>query len=161
MDQIARRYAPLSRDHIPGFPNKIPKVDWSRNLPIFNDDGKKDATLHLVRFHMHIRKLKVDFPKDCLMKIFMATLEGKAQSWYEYFPTACIYSLKDFHDLFIERYKDSYPSLNLVHDCCKHAYGFIESLEKYYGEDNFMDHWIMEALYEIPFQQHKDDHKKL
>lgn len=161
MDRIARRYAPMSRDHIPGFPNKIPKVDWSRNFPTFKDDGKKDATLHLVRFHMHIRKLKVGFPKDCLMKIFMATLEGEAQSWYENFPTACIYCLKDFHALFIERYKDSYPSLNLVHDCCKHAYGFIESLEKYYEDDNFMDHEIMEALYKIPFQQCKDDHENL
>ena len=154
MDLIARRYAPLSRDHIPGFPNKIPKVDWSRNLPIFNDDGKKDAALHLVRFHMHIRKLKVDFPEDCLMKIFLATLEGKAQSWYESLPPACIYCLKDFHAMFIERYKDSYPSLNLVQDCCKHAYSFMESLEKFYEDDNFMDEEIMEALYEKPFQQH-------
>jgi len=47
MDRIARRYAPMSRDHIPVFPNKIPKVDWSRNLPTFKDDGKKDAALHL------------------------------------------------------------------------------------------------------------------
>jgi len=49
------------------------------------------------------------------------------------------------------RYKESYPSLNLVQDCCKHAYGFIESLEKYYEDDNFMDEEIMEALYENPF----------
>ena len=156
MDQITRRYAPLSRDHIPGFPNKIPKVDWSRNLPIFKDDGKKDAALHLVRFHMHIRKFKVDFPEDCLMKIFLATLEGKAQSWYESLPPACINCLKDFHAMFIERYKDSYPSLNLVQDCCKHACSFIESLEKYYEDDNFMDVEIMEALYENPFQQHTE-----
>ena len=154
MDRIARRYAPLSRDHIPSFPNKIPKVDWSRNLPTFNDDGKKDAALHLVRFHMHIRKLKVDFPEDCLMKIFLAILEGKAQSWYESLRPACIYCLKDFHAMFIERYKDSYPSLNLVQDYCKHAYSFIESLEKYYEDDNFMDYEIMEVLYENPFQQH-------
>ena len=157
MDQIARRYAPLSRDHIPGFPNKIPKIDWSRNLPTFNDDGKKDAALHLVRFHMHIRKFKIDFPEDCLMKIFLATLEGKAQSWYENLPPSCIYCLKDFHALFIERYQASYPSLNLVHDCCKHAYSFIESLEKYYKDDNFMDIEIMEALYEYPFQQHEEN----
>ena len=91
----------------------------------------------------------------------MATLEGEAQSWYENFPASCIYCLKDFHALFIERYKDSYPSLNLVHDCCKHASTFIESLEKYYEDDNFMDDEIMEALYENPFQQHKDDHENL
>jgi len=159
MDRITRRYAPMSRDHIPGFPNKMPKVDWSRNLPTSNDDGKKDAALHLVRFHMHIRKLKVDFPEDCLMKIFLATLEGEAQSWYENLPLACIYCLKDFHALFIERYQVSYPSLNLVHDCCKHAYSFIESLEKYYEDDNFMNDEIMEALYENPFQQHEENLK--
>ena len=51
--------------------------------------------------------------------------------------------------------------MNLVHDCCKHAYGFIESLEKYYEDDNIMDVEIMEALYEIPFQQRKDDHENL
>ena len=68
----------MSRDHIPGFPNKIPKVDWQRNFPMFKDDDKNDATLHIVRFHMHICKLKVYFPKYCLMKIFMATLEGEA-----------------------------------------------------------------------------------
>jgi len=152
MEWIARRYAPMSRDHIPGFPNKIPKVDWSRNLPTFKDDGKKDATLHLVQFHMHIRKLKVDFLEDCLMKIFLATLEGEAQSWYESLPPACIYYLKDFHAMFFEKYEDSYPTLNLVHDCCKYADGFIESLEKYYEYDNFMDEEIMEALCENPFQ---------
>jgi len=58
--------------------------------------------------------------------------------------------------MFNERYKDSYRSLNLVHDCCKHAYGFIESLEKYYEDDNFVDDEIMEALYENPFQQCQD-----
>ena len=77
MDRITRRYAPMSRDHILGFPNKMPKVDWSRNLPTFNDDGKKDAALHLIIFHMHIHKLKVDFPEDCLMKIFLATWKVK------------------------------------------------------------------------------------
>ena len=156
MDRVARRYAPMSRDHIPHFPNKISKVDWSRNLPTFKDDGMKDTALHLVRFHMHIRKLKVDFPEDCLMKIFLATLEGKAQSWYEIFPPSCIYCLEDFHAMFIERYKDSYPSLNLFQDCCKHAYSFIESLEKFYEDDNFMDEEVMEALYENPFQQHTE-----
>lgn len=123
---------------------------------MFKDDGRKDVALHLVRFHIHIRKLKVDFPEDCLMKIFLATLEGEAQSWYESLPPACIYCLKDFHAMFIERYKEYYPSLNLVQNCCKHAYIFIESLEKYYEDDNFMDDEIMEALYENPFQQHKE-----
>ena len=142
----------MSQNHVPGFPNKIPKVDWQRNLPMFKDDDRNDVALHLVRFHIHIHKLKVDFPEDCLMKIFMATLEGEAQSWYESLPPACIYCLKDFHTTFFERYKESYPSLTLVQNCCSHVYSFIEHLEKVYEDDDFMDDEIMEALYENPFQ---------
>lgn len=58
--------------------------------------------------------------------------------------------------MFFERYKESYPSLNLVQNCCKHVYSFIENLEKVYEDDDFMDDEIMEALYENPFQQHKE-----
>jgi len=68
----------MSRDHIPGFPNNITKVVWQMNLPTFKDDDRNDAALHLVIFHIHIHKLKVDFLEDWLMKIFMATLEGEA-----------------------------------------------------------------------------------
>lgn len=105
---------------------------------------------------MYIHKLKVDFPKDCLMKIFLATLQGEAQCWYESLRPAYIYCLKDFHTMFLERYKESYPSLNLVQDYFKQAYSFIESLEKYYKDDNFIDDEITEALYENPFHQHKE-----
>ena len=146
----------MSQDHIPGFPNKFPKVNWQRNLPMFKDDNRNDAALHLVRFHLHIHKLKIDFPDYCLMKIFMATLEGDARSWYESLLPTCIHCLKDFHTMFFERYKEFYPSLNLVQNCCKHVYSFIEHLEKVYEDDDFMDDEIMEALYENPFQQHKE-----
>jgi len=78
MVSLDQRYGPMSGDHIPYFPNKIPKVDWQRNFLMFKDDNRNDATLHMVRFHIHIRKLKVDFPEDYSMKIFMATLEGEA-----------------------------------------------------------------------------------
>ena len=63
--------------------------------------------------------------------------------------------------MFFEKYEDSYPTLNLVHDCCKHASTFIESPEKYYEDDNFTDDEIMEALDENPFHQRKDDHENL
>ena len=97
----------MSRDHIPGFPNKMPKVDWQRNLTMFKNVKGNYAAHHLVRFHIHVRILKIDFPKECLMKIFMATQENEARSCYENFPPACIYCLKDFHTMFFERYKES------------------------------------------------------
>ena len=73
-----------------------------------------DVALHLVRFHMHVRRLKNYFPEDYLMNIFMATLEDEARSWYESFPPTCIYNLKYFHTILFERYKESCPSLILV-----------------------------------------------
>ena len=105
MDWITRRYAPMSRDHILGFPNKMPTVDWLQNLPMFRNVEGNDAALHLVKFHIHVHKLNVDFPEDCLMKMFMATLEDESRSWYEILPPASIYCLRDFHTIFFERYK--------------------------------------------------------
>ena len=50
--------------HIPGFPNRIPKLDWQTGLPKFKDQKNDDAALHLVRFHMHIHKLGVKLHED-------------------------------------------------------------------------------------------------
>jgi len=88
--------------------------------------------------------------------MFMASLEGKARSWYEILLPSCIYFLKDFHTMYFERYIESFPSLILVQNYCKHVDSFIENLENVYGDDEFMDDEIMEALYENPFQQHKE-----
>jgi len=149
-----RRYAPLDRSKIPGFPNPLPKFDWSKNLPLFKDETRDDAALHLLKFHMHIRKFKVKFHEDCLMKIFTVTLEEKARSWYENLPASSICSLKHFHAAFHDKYKGSYSSLLLIQDCCDNFESFIQYLENYYDDDDqFMDHEILEVLKEKPFQK--------
>ena len=61
-----------------------------------------------------------------------------------YFP------LLDFHTVFHEHYKNQYPSLLLVQDCCMHAKGFIEVLENMYSDDELVDEEILEILYENP-----------
>ena len=53
-------------------------------LPMFKYENKDDAFLHLIMFHMHVRRLKVKFPEDFLMEIFMATLEDKERTWYKW-----------------------------------------------------------------------------
>ena len=68
------RYAPMSRDHIPGFPNRIPKVNWLTYFPSFRDDKDDDVAMHLINFHRHIHRLGLKFPEDCLMKMFMESL---------------------------------------------------------------------------------------
>jgi len=62
MSAIARmnaRYAPINQSHIIGFPNPMPKVEWPDDPPIFKDEKKDNAALHLVRFHMHVQSLKL------------------------------------------------------------------------------------------------------
>ena len=146
----------MNRSHIPGFPNPMPKVDWLDDLPIFKDEKKDNASLHLVRFHMHVRSLKVHFPEDCLMRIFMTTLEGKAWSWYKSLENGSLYSLADFHDVFYDMYKECHPSLLLVKDCCKHSTSFIQYLEDCYDDDEFMDEEILEALHNNAFQHQEE-----
>jgi hypothetical protein len=68
----------MNHSHIPGFLNRMPCVDWQRYLPKFKDQEGDDVSFHLIKFHMHIHRLKVKFPKDYLMKMFMATLEEEA-----------------------------------------------------------------------------------
>ena len=74
------RYAPMNPSHIPSFPNLMSHIDWQSYLPKLKDEEGDDVALHLIKFHMHSCKLKVEWHEDCLMKMFMATLEGKTRS---------------------------------------------------------------------------------
>ena len=85
------------------------------------------------------------------MKMFMATLEGDARSWYEGLPLESLFSLTNFHTVFHENCKNQYPSLLLVQDCCTHVKGFIDDLENMYSDDELVDEDISEILYENPF----------
>ena len=89
----------MSRDHIPGFPHKMPEVDWLKNLPTFQGENVEDPLLHLIKFH-HVWRFKVEWHEDYLMKIFMATLEGKARVWYEWLEPWSLFSLRDMHQVF-------------------------------------------------------------
>ena len=139
MDSQSASYAPMNRFHIPSFPNLLPHIDWKYDLPKFNDDKGDDDSLHLVKFHMHIRRLGVEFHEDCLMKMFMVFLAGKAISWYEKLASGIFQSPNDFHSVFFEQYKDSYPYLLLVENCCKYVESFIQYMEIIYGDEEFMD----------------------
>ena len=129
MDSTARRYAkydPMDRSHIPGIPNPMPRVYWLSYLPMFKDEKKDDATLHLIKFLMYVCRLKVKFLEDFLMMIFMAALEDKERTWYEWLRLASICSLKGFHTIFFDNYKYNYPSLLLVQNCCVHFEVFFQ-----------------------------------
>ena len=75
---------------------------------------------------MHIHKLGVKLHEDSLMKMFMTSLEGNARSWYEGLPTGSLYSLREFHTIFHEHFKDQYPSLLLFLEVMKYSILFLE-----------------------------------
>ena len=133
----------------------MPQVYWKTYLPKFRDGNSDDATLHLIRFHMHVRKLRINFHEDCSMKMCMITLEERAWFWYEILSPACIYSLKDFHSLFFEKYRETYPSFLLISDCCDHFENCIQELESPYDDEDFMDDELLDALNENDFHRHE------
>lgn len=108
------RYAPMNRSHILGFPNRFPRIDWQTHFPKFKDEKRDDVSLHLVKFHVHTHKLRVELHEYFLIKMFMATLEGKENSWYETLPSTGIYSLKHFYKTFFLNYKKHHTSIALV-----------------------------------------------
>lgn len=156
MDRLAARYAPMNQAHIPGFPNPIPKVDWLTHLPKFKDQEGEYAAFHLIKFHMHISRLKVQFLEDCLMKMFMATLEEKARTWYEKLPHASIYSLQDFYAVFCENYKRDHPSLALVESISANLEDLCQLLAIDVYDEDVMDIEIREALTEASAHQNKE-----
>ena len=50
MTSRAARYAPMNLSTIPGYPNKIPLVDWQTYLPRFNDEKGDDVAIHYLDF---------------------------------------------------------------------------------------------------------------
>ena len=91
----------MIRDHIPRIPHKLPQINWDKSLLMFQDEKIDDPLLHLIKNHIYVWGLKVEWHKDYLMKMFMATLEGKARNWYEWLEPGILFSLKDFHKYFI------------------------------------------------------------
>lgn len=94
----------------------------------------------------------MEFHEDCLLNMFMATLEEKSILWYEGLPPTSLYSLKDFYSAFYENYKEDHPSIELIESFC----GNFESLVLYPGidmdDEDLMNHEIKEALLEFNYQ---------
>ena len=97
-------------------------------------------------FLFHVHRLGIDFPEDCLINMFMITLEEEARLWYEGLPPASLYSLKDFCSSFCKKYRKAYLSLGMI----ENFYGNFKRLILHLGididDDELMDYEIKEAL---------------
>ena len=96
----------------------MPRVDWQTGLPEFQVKKGDDVVVHLIRFCLHVHTLMIDFPEDCLMKMFLGTLEENARFLYESRLPASIRSLKVFYSAFCKRYNKDHPSLELIENLC-------------------------------------------
>ena len=47
-----------------------------------------------------------------------------------------------------EHFKDQYPSLPSIQDCCTHNKEFIENVKDECGDDQYMDEEVLEILHE-------------
>ena len=118
----------MSRDHIPGFPHKMPQLCWDDNLLVFQGEKFDDPLLHLIKFHIHVWKIKTKWHEDYLMKMFMLTLEGKERDWYEWLESRSLFSLKYMHGVFYEEYKENPSYLSWTANCCDQSQNFIQYL---------------------------------
>ena len=117
------------------------------------DQKGDDAAIHLFRFHKHIHKLGVGWHEDPLMKLFRLSLEENDRSWYEGLPSGILSSLKGFHTVFHEHFKDQYPSLLSIKDGCTHDKEFIENVNDECRDDRYFDEEVLEILHEYSAQK--------
>ena len=141
----------MNRDHIPGFPHKMPQINWDKNLPMFHDEKFDYPLLHLIKFHMHVWRLKFEWNEDYLMKMFTGTLEVNARKWYEGLDPGSLFSLKDFHKVFYEHYKENCSYLSLAENCCDQSEDIIQYLVNI---DEDLGNWHPEILLEAVHEFH-------
>ena len=131
---------------------------WDDNLPIFQGEEFDDPLLHLIKFNIHVWKVKIEWHEECLMKMFMLTLEGNTRDWYEWLEPKSLFSLKDMHQVFYENYKGNSPSLSW--DCCEQSQNIIQYLLDI--DENLVDMHLEDLLEAIQeFHMHPSYHKNL
>ena len=106
--------------------------------------------MHLIKFHRHIHRLGLKFPKDCLMKMFMEYLDDNARLWYEGLPTSRIYSLKYFYIIFFNNYKHHHLVLLLIDFFCGKFGDLFQFMWIDIDNLDIMIDQIEEALFEFP-----------
>lgn len=118
----------MNLSQIPSFPNHLSCIDWQTHMQKFKHEKGDGVALHLVKFHMHIHRLRIEFPWDCLMKMFMETLEERARLWYERLPPTSIYSLESLYSVFFKIYKEIYPSKVLVENFYENLHNIFQHM---------------------------------
>jgi hypothetical protein len=65
----------------------MPVGEYGKHLPKFAGNSAVSVQDHFTAFLKFVDNLEVEY-EDLVMKMFMQTLEGDAQTWYESLPVA-------------------------------------------------------------------------
>jgi hypothetical protein len=137
-------YRPLDMSKIPGYPRKMPPR-YELFLPRFAGSDEDCPKSHMRRFWKFFQHFPVsDEAEDLLMKLFSASLDGKARRWYDNLPAASIDSMELFEKVFLTKWtmemEDIQPLLKELEDV-KQAES--ESVRDYCAR-------FRKSLYQIP-----------
>jgi hypothetical protein len=98
-------FCPLDVTVIPGQPHALPTSNYVKKLPKFQGNNGINAQDYIDQFLKVCDDEGVEH-EDTAMKIFVATLEGEARSWYKSLQNNSIHGLNPFFEKFLERWGD-------------------------------------------------------
>jgi hypothetical protein len=97
-------YRPLDMSKIPGYPRKMPPL-YEDFLPRFAGINGECPESHMRRFWDFFQCFPIsDEAEDLVMKLFSASLHGRARRWYDNLPAASITSMDLFEEVFLAKW---------------------------------------------------------
>jgi hypothetical protein len=97
-------FKPLDMSKILGYPRRMPPK-YEKWLPRFTGSDGERAHYHMSDFWAFFQLNPVsDDAEDLVMKLFSATLHGKARNWYDNLPVASITSMDQLEEVFLKKW---------------------------------------------------------
>jgi hypothetical protein len=147
-------YRPLDMGEIPGYPRKMPPR-YEDFLPCFAGITGECPESHMRRFWNFFQHFPIDDEaEDLVMKLFAASLHGRARRWYNNLPDASINSMDHFEEVFLAEWS---MKIEDIQSLLKELEGIRQTeseIVKVFGSR------FERLLYQIP-QRHRPEEKYL
>jgi hypothetical protein len=98
---IFSNFYPLSFVAFLDYHHDLPARKWIKCLHLFAERSRESFEDHLATFSKFLDDFKVEH-EDVAMRIFVLTLKGEAQTWYESLPNASVDGWDSIQANFIE-----------------------------------------------------------
>jgi hypothetical protein len=143
-------YKPLDMSEIPGYPRKMPPR-YEDFLPRFAGIDEECPKSHMRRFWKFFQHFPVsDEAEDLVMKLFSASLHGRARRWYDNLPAASITSMDLFEKVFLAKWT---MKIEDIQSLLKELEGIKQTESEIVRDFGFR---FQRLLYQIP-QSHRPE----